>query len=255
MDLQTSPTEKRFLGGLSRWGNRFLDLVFPRNCPLCNRALAEDDPGCICPPCFLAFKRIHPPMCRWCGRPVRGEVLDEFVCSQCRGRKLHYDRAISACMADTKMLDAIHRFKYQREIYFGPQLAQLVIECGRTHVEWTRIDAIVPIPLHPAKERYRQFNQARILAEAVSEEFSVPMVDRNLRRLIDTPSQTFLNAADRQKNLRDAFIVRRPADFEGKWVVLLDDVYTTGSTSNACAKELKKAGAEKVLVLTLARAF
>jgi ComF family protein len=232
-----------------------VDLVFPRNCPLCNRTLRTDDPGCVCPACIAAFRRIEPPMCHWCGRPVRGAIRDEFVCSQCLGKRLHYDRAYSACLADTKMLDAIHRFKYQREVYFAPSLAQVLIECAARHVPWTELDAIVPVPLHPRKERQRHFNQARVLADALGTAFGKPLVDHNLRRVLDTPSQTFLDAEERRKNLRDAFRVKRTAEFTAKRIVLLDDVFTTGSTSNACAQELKKAGAVSVFVLTLARAY
>jgi ComF family protein len=186
---------------------------------------------------------------------VRGAISNEFVCSQCLGKRLHYDRAYSACLADTKMLDAIHRFKYQREVYFLPSLAQVLVECAARHVPWTELDAIVPVPLHPRKERHRHFNQARVLADSLSVAFGKPILDRNLRRVADTPSQTFLDAEARRKNLRDAFRVKRPAEFAGKRIVLVDDVFTTGSTSNVCAQELKKAGAVNVFVLTLARAY
>lgn len=232
-----------------------MDLVFPRNCPLCNRTLDVDEPGCVCPPCIAAFPRIEPPMCHWCGRPVRGAIQNEFVCSQCLGKRLHYDRAYSACLADAKMLDAIHRFKYQREVYFAPSLAQVLVECAKRHVPWTELDVIVPVPLHPRKQRQRHFNQARMLADALSVAFDKPILDPNLRRVVDTPSQTFLDAEARRKNLREAFRVKRPAEFAGKRIVLVDDVFTTGSTANVCAHELKKAGAVSVFVLTLARAY
>ena len=194
-------------------------------------------------------------MCHWCGRPVHGEIQDEFTCTQCQGRQLHYDRAVSACLADAKMLDAIHRFKYQREIYFGPTFGALLVEGATRYVTWSDVDAIVPVPLHPRKERWRQFNQARVLSNALEQAFEKPLIDGNLRRVLDTPSQTFLNADQRRKNLREAFQVCRPGEFEGKRLALVDDVFTTGSTSNVCAHELKKAGARSVLVLTLARAY
>lgn len=194
-------------------------------------------------------------MCHWCGRPVHGEIINEFVCSRCIGKRLHYDRAFSACLADARMLDVIHRFKYQGEVFFAPHLADLLIAFAAEHVDWSGMDGIVPVPLHPKKERTREFNQARLLAEALSSHFDKPLLDGSLHRVIDTPSQTFLNAEQRQKNLRDAFTVRRPESFRGKHLVLVDDVYTTGSTSNVCSLQLKKAGAAHVTVLTLARAY
>lgn len=254
MDLQSTNGEGS-RRGLTRWTGIALDIVFPRNCPLCNRSLREEDEGCICPVCYASFKRIEPPMCHWCGRPVHGEILNEFVCTQCVGRTLLYDRAVSVVMADRLMLDAIHRFKYQREEYFGPQMGTLLCEGAARYVDWSRIDAIVPVPLHPRKERHRMFNQARVLCGSLGQQFDRPIHDRNLRRRIDTPSQTFLNAEERRKNLRDAFAVERPDEFKGKRLVLVDDVYTTGSTTNVCAQELKRAGATHVFVLTLARAY
>src|ERR1051325_5191570 len=129
------------------------------------------------------------------------------------------------------------------------------VECARIYVPWGEIEAIVPVPLHPRKERTRQFNQARILSQALAKAFGTSLVDDNLCRVIDTPSQTFLGAEERRKNLRAAFRVRQADDFRGKRLVLVDDVYTTGSTANVCALELRKAGAKQVWVLTLARAF
>lgn len=255
MDLQPAENSRRVRDGVTRWWNIGMDLMFPRNCPLCSRTLDERDEGCVCPVCLAAFKRIEPPMCHWCGRPVHGAITDEFVCTQCVGRKLHYDRALSAVLADARMLDVIHRFKYQRELYFGPHMAQLLIECAARHVDWSKVDAIIPVPLHPRKERHREFNQAHVLTQALGAEFGKPVVTGILHRVLDTPSQTFLNAEERQKNLRDAFRATKPDEFSGRTLVLVDDVYTTGSTSNACARELKKAGATSVLVLTLARAY
>jgi ComF family protein len=255
MDLQKTCDARRRKSILAQWLGHGLGLVFPRNCPLCDRTLEAEDDGCICPACLTDFRRIAPPMCHCCGRPVAGQVVNEFTCSHCTGKRLHYDRAISAALADTRMLDAIHRFKYQGQVFFGPQLGQLLVECARIYVPWGEIEAIVPVPLHPRKERTRQFNQARILSQALAKAFGTSLVDDNLCRVIDTPSQTFLGAEERRKNLRAAFRVRQADDFRGKRLVLVDDVYTTGSTANVCALELRKAGAEQVWVLTLARAF
>ncbi len=255
MDLQTAQPAQRLIRGLAHWWSVGVGLVFPRNCPLCHRTLDERDPGCLCPVCLAAFKRIQPPMCHWCGRPVHGAILDEFVCSQCLGKKRHYDRALSAVLADARMLDVIHRYKYRGELVFAPHLADLLAECAARHLDWSTIDGVLPVPLHPRQERAREFNQARLLAESLSERFGKPLLDGNLRRVVDTPSQTFLNAQQRQANLRGAFRVRRPREFRGQRLVLVDDVFTTGSTSNVCARELKKAGAAAVVVLTLARAY
>ena len=139
------------------------------------------------------------------------------------------------------------------EMYIGPHLVNWLLIAAQRWIDWREIDAIVPVPLHPRKQRHREFNQAEYLAAGVSRAVNVPVLKRNLRRVKDTSTQTKLDAESRMKNLRDAFAVRDETAFKGKRLVILDDVFTTGATMDSCAKVLKSAGASEVVAFTVAR--
>jgi ComF family protein len=212
-----------------------------------------DDRGVICPACLGNVKWIEPPCCRQCGLPFDGEVTGSFVCGYCQDLKFHFSRAVCACRADGVVRDSILRFKYNREMHFGRHLADWLIAGATRWLDWRGVDAIVPVPLHPRKKRHREFNQSEHLGRALSRAVNVPMIAGNLRRVKDTPTQTRLDAAGRAANLRGAFRARRPKEFAGKRLVVLDDVFTTGATLDSCAKVLRVAGAQDVVALALAR--
>jgi ComF family protein len=138
-------------------------------------------------------------------------------------------------------------------MYFGRHLTEWLLGAARRWIDWPNVDAIVPVPLHPRKKREREFNQAEYLAAALGRTFDVPVMTVELRRIKDTVTQTALDAEARAANLRDAFAVRKPGAFEGKNVVLVDDVFTTGATMDSCAKVLRVAGAKRVTALAVAR--
>jgi len=149
--------------------------------------------------------------------------------------------------------DCILRFKYNREMYFEEHLVNWLVVAAQRWIDWREIDGIVPVPLHPRKQRQREFNQAEYLAGGLSKVVNVPVLKRNLRRVKDTPTQTKLDAEARMKNLRDAFAVRDESAIKGKRLVILDDVFTTGATMDSCAKTLRGAGPKDVIALAVAR--
>jgi competence protein ComFC len=175
------------------------------------------------------------------------------VCGHCQDLHFYFSRAVCACRTQGVVRDCILRFKYNREMYFGPHLVDWLLGAAQRWIDWREIDGIVPVPLHPRKQRRREFNQAEYLAAGLSKVVNVPVLKRNLRRVKDTPTQTKLDAESRMKNLRDAFAVRDAAAFKGKRLVILDDVFTTGATMDSCAKTLRKAGAKDVIALAVAR--
>jgi ComF family protein len=238
---------------VNRWWERLVGLVFPRNCRLCAAPLAEDEPGVVCGNCLATVKFIEPPFCHRCALPFAGAIEGPFNCGYCADLEFRFDRNVSACRADGVVLECIHRFKYQRELYFQPHLAAWLIGAARQRIDWTAVDAIVPVPLHPRKQRHREFNQAALLARSLGRAVAKPVWTRHLRRVKDTESQTKLNADERAANLRGAFVARRPAALAGRRLVLVDDVFTTGATLDSCAKVLRRAGAVQVIALTVGR--
>jgi ComF family protein len=232
---------------------RMLDLFFPRNCQFCAEPLAEEHRGVVCPACLAKAKRIEPPFCQRCALPFAGKLDKEFACGYCQDLKFHFSRAVAACRAEGVVRDCIHRFKYNREMYFERHLADWLIEAGQREIDWQLIGGIVPVPLFPRKERHREFNQAEQLSQALSRAVGRPVWCRQLRRVKETSTQTRLDKETRRANVRDAFAVRDGAVFAGQRVVLVDDVFTTGATLDSCARMLRQEGAVDVIALTVAR--
>jgi ComF family protein len=238
---------------LQYWINRALDLVYPRNCQLCGAALPEGRAGVLCPLCCAAARRIEPPFCRKCALPFAGALDEQIECGYCRGLEFQFSQAVAACRAEGVVRDCIHRFKYNREMYFLPHLADWLIDAGRRWIAWGPVAGIVPVPLHPVKERGREFNQAELLARELGKAVERPVWTKVVRRVKATASQTRLDARARRANMRGAFAPRPNAGPLSGRVVLVDDVFTTGATLDACASILRQAGATDVIALTVAR--
>jgi len=165
-------------------------------------------------------------------------------------RPPHYDQAIAAGLFEGPLREAIHVFKYRPVRSLGKPLAAWMAEQVRMTVH---LDLAMPVPLHRTRLRHRGFNQALILADGISERFSVPLLYDNLLRLRSTRPQVELSGHERAENVKGAFGLARPSEVREKRILLIDDVFTTGATMNECAKVLKEADAASVTVLTLAR--
>lgn len=230
-----------------------LNLLYPPVCQLCREHRAEAHDGYVCAKCWSHVRFIRAPFCERCGLPFAGDLTTAFVCTNCNDLKLHFTSARSAVVARTVVLEAIHRFKYSRALWFENFLAGLLVREAApvlTNGNWHHI---VPVPLHPVKLREREFNQAALLAAQLARATKIPMNEKILRRVNPTATQTLLTRDERAANMKNAFIVRKGTRLAGKRIVLLDDVFTTGATTNACAKALQVAGAAEVCVWTVAR--
>jgi len=164
----------------------------------------------------------------------------------------HVARAV-ACY-DSVLLDAIHVFKYKGKITTGEVLGKMMAEHVYPGFKIPDYSLIVPVPLHRKRLRERGFNQAVILAREVSKRFSIPLDFMNLKRHVFTEPQVALGKGQRTANVKGAFTVKDAKRIEGQKIILVDDVYTTGSTVRECAGVLMEHNAEEVAVLTLARA-
>jgi ComF family protein len=167
--------------------------------------------------------------------------------------ELHFSSARSAVVAHTAVRELIHRYKYQRALWFEPFLVRLLLDKALPVLASGDWDCIVPVPLHPVKQREREFNQAERLALQLSAATGIPLSTGWLRRTRPTTTQTLLTRQQRAANMRGAFTVRSGVQLNGERVVLMDDVFTTGATTNACAQVLRASGAGDVCVWTVAR--
>jgi len=240
-------------GLLKPWLDKGLGLFYPEVCQLCNSEYAAAYGGYVGAQCWSQVRFIRPPFCERCGLPFQGDLTTKFECTNCRELKLHFTFARSAVVAKTVVLEAIHRFKYSRALWFEPFLADLLQREAGPVLRGAGWDFIVPVPLHPLKQREREYNQAEILARHLSTATNIPLNTRLLQRIAPTATQTRLKRDQRAANMKGAFALCKGASPAGKRIVLVDDVFTTGATTNACAKVLRQAGAAEACVWTVAR--
>jgi len=238
---------------LKSWLDATLAFFYPEACQICARARATPEAGYVCGGCYQQLRFIKPPFCERCGLPFEGDITASFECSNCREMELHFVSARSAVVAKGAALEIIHRYKYRRALWFEPLLADLLVRQAQPMIDRRVWDWIVPVPLHPLKQREREFNQAERLAVRLAAATRMPVKLNCLRRVLPTRTQTLLNRTERTDNVRRAFATPDGLKLDGPRIVLVDDVFTTGATTSACARALKKAGASEVCVWTVAR--
>lgn len=239
-----------------------LDWIYPPVCSICGDGL--EGGHALCDGCATAMPKIVPPFCEVCGEVFHGQIDGEFDCPNCKGISFHFEFARAAMDRSDEILELVHRLKYAKEIHLARELGKLA--CGafedrRLAVALKEKWPLVPVPLHWRRQRDRQFNQAGEIARFVGEKTGLPLW-HCLSRVRRTETQTRLSRKQRMENLKGAFAIQKTWFWEqenplGKkpllGVILVDDVFTTGSTVNECAKILRKAGADRVAVLTVMR--
>ena len=229
----------------------FIDLVLPPRCVVSGETV--DVQGMLSPAVWQGLAFIHDPLCRKCGIPFEFEVDDDALCAECLTTPPVYKQARAAVRYNDTSRDLILRFKRADQTLAVHCFTPWLKSAGAKMLE--KSDIIVPVPLHPMRLIRRRYNQAAILAQNLSAVSHVGTCLGGLKRSRSTVSQGKMNAADRFKNVKDAFIV--PDQYKsvigGLSVLLIDDVYTSGSTVKECCKALLDAGAREVYVLTVAR--
>lgn len=238
---------------INNWGSTALDLLFPRHCVGCGTPMGEGTTGFVCALCDGRVPFVESPFCYQCALPFHGAVTDPFVCAYCQDLEFQFERTVVACRAKGIARDCLHRFKYKDQPHVGPHLADWLVRGVKRWLSAADLDLVVPVPLHPRKQRHRKFNQSDYLARALGRAMGWPVQGGNLLRVKDTPTQTKLDARARAANMRDAFALRDPGPFAGKRVGVVDDVFTTGATLNGCARLLLHAGADRVIAVAFAR--
>jgi ComF family protein len=236
-----------------------IDLIYPPRCPICQAFLqdqntlknGQDLP--FCQACLRDFTEIKSPLCSLCGRPFSDGVEWDRVCEDCLRKRPSYDIARAPYLYEGALMTAIHELKYAQRSHLADSLGSLLALFAQSWIGELKGYLITPVPLHPRRLRARGFNQSLLLAKRVARETGAELDFLSLRRTRFTKPQTELSSEERKKNVRKAFGVLKPDVVKRRTIVLVDDVATTGSTLNECAKALKKAGADRVLCLVLAR--
>jgi competence protein ComFC len=227
-------------------------LFYPPACVACR--ISVDEQEYLCPACHGKITRIVPPFCAKCSEPFDGAMNGAFDCANCSHRTLHFDAAVAAYRSRSVVRQVVLGFKYGHEMRLRHLVGDwLCASLSDSRLAGRTFNVVVPVPLHPARERERGFNQAALLGQIASDRLGVP-ARPVLQRVRYTTTQTAFDRAERMENLRDAFRLRRRADVRGCRVLLIDDILTTGSTLSECARVLREAGAHSVHAVTAARA-
>jgi len=239
-----------------------LDFVFPANCILCGSHLSPEtgeessEGSCpaslICLECWESLNVLPHPLCPKC-RAFLNQSQDAFAntrrCPNCAESPLRLNRSLG--LFDPNYQTLIHYFKYKRKITLGKKLGRRLGEILKEEEFLEDYDFLIPVPLHPSRERERGYNQSKILADEISRLTSLPLLDKVLFRKKNTRDQTYLTAEERERNVKGAFRLKHSLTLQGKKILLVDDVMTTGTTLKECSKILKEAGAKEVAGATV----
>jgi len=235
---------------------RFLDIIFPRKCILCESS-HDGDAETICPNCMDKIPFIKNPACVRCGIPFEVTYPIEeslnYLCGECRNSPPLFDRALSVCQYNEAVRDIISTYKYHNKPYIGKDLVSIILKFLDEKITELSPKLIIHVPLHVKKLKERGYDQAYILSEGIGKYLDIPVSYGNLVRTRYTTPQVSLSGSERMENVKGAFLVIDPSGVKDKSILLVDDVFTTGATIKECVKVVKKAGAGKVYVLTFAR--
>lgn len=229
-------------------------IFFPSFCHLCSTLLEVPGERVVCFSCLEKIKPLRSSYCLCCGRFFEAEGIPH-LCQDCLQKEPPFSRHRSCAKYTGRLKDIILLFKYRQLQVLGKDLANFGYRAlGREEDLWWGVEAIVPVPLHPKRKKQRGFNQAQIIAKELAKLKGIELVERSLVKVKNVPPQTSLKAEERKKNVRGAFQVVKNEWIKGRVVLLVDDVYTTGSTISECSAALRKAGAKEVRAITLAQA-
>lgn len=231
----------------------FLELIYPEKntCFICEAYDETIGEKYICSDCKKRIKKIVPPVCSKCFKPIDYNFYTVF-CQECCDTERHFEMSKSPYAYEGLIKNAIYSYKYYNKPYFYKFFGNCLVNFMKD-INYTNFDFILSVPLHPSKMRIRGYNQSELIARHISKNLSIPYIDA-LKRTKKTLKQSGQSKEERRKNLKDAFQVKKSADkIINSSVLLVDDIYTTGSTVEECSKALISYGVSKVYVITIAR--
>ncbi len=230
--------------------SQIVDLFFPPLCSGCGGYVKGNRFFCL--ECESKIKPVLPPFCPLCGRPYHlGEM---HLCGECLKDTPFFKAARSVFFYEGPVREAIISFKFKENIALRKFWVREILFFLGSFLQKIKPEVILPVPLHIKRLRQRGYNQSLLIAKDLAAKLGLRCEARVLRKVKATPPQVGLTAAERERNVRGSFAVKKKERIKGKCVLLIDDVFTTGSTVNECARVLMQAGAKAVFVITLARA-
>jgi ComF family protein len=230
---------------------QIFNYLLPPTCLNCSAVVSQN--GRLCAKCFSKINFIDGSVCDVCGAPFELEEEEQTICAACLKKMPKYDKSRSAVVYDVFSKDMILNFKYKDRTEAAPYFADWLLRAGKVFFENEKIDFIVPVPLHRFRFWKRKFNQAALLSKMVAKKTGIKVNYDDLQRVKNTVPQAKLGRSQRKNNIKGAFRVRQKAKIKDMNILIVDDIMTTGATINECAIELKKAGANKIFVLTIAK--
>lgn len=225
----------------------FKNIVFPRLCLSCEKKIPR---GYLCSNCQDEISFSAASSCYYCAKTLAENSRN--YCRICSRKIYPYNRIISATTYKEPLVSLIHLFKYRNYDYLGPFLSNLILKhLRKIGFNSLGYNFIIPVPMHKDKLKTRGYNQAKILANILANYFKIPLRDDIIDKINIKPSQTKLRKHKRQQNVEGTFIARK--EIQNKKIILVDDIFTTGATINACSKILRQIGADKITVITLSK--
>ena len=228
-----------------------IHLLFPRRCPICDKAMFSSvfmKTELCCAVCREIPEYVKEPVCKKCGKPIENERAE--FCYDCQRHPGRFVQGKALWVYKDRVKQSMYRFKYQNRQEYARYYGSEIV---RVYGDWMRrnkIEAIVPIPLHWTKKRQRGYNQAEVLAVEIGKQIGLPVYPNLLKRIRRTKAQKNLDDIGRKNNLKKAFKTQENK-VQLSHILLVDDIYTTGSTINEAALELKKAGIEQVYYVSV----
>ena len=223
------------------------DLIYPRRCPVCDRAVSPFG-SLVCETCKETFEYIKEPYCMKCGKKLEEEETE--YCHDCMRHRHLFDRGRALCFYRS-ISDSVYRFKYKGRQEYAAYYAACMEQSLGNWIRHCRPDALVPVPIHASKRRVRGYNQAEVLAKELGKRLGIPVETNLIKRVRKTVPMKELSVYNRQNNLKRAFKICHN-DVKLSTIIIIDDIYTTGSTIDAMSYELRKAGVKRIYFVTLA---
>lgn len=232
--------------------NTIIDIIYPRRCPVCGGIVVPRG-GLVCSACSSRLRPIEEPRCKKCSKPIDSE--EKEFCHDCESKRYHYTNGFSLWIYDECMKKSIADYKYHGRREYGDFYVQELVKKFREDIIMIAPDVLIPVPIHKSKLLQRGYNQADILAQGIGKRLSIPVLSHLLLRDKKTLPQKQLNDKERLKNLEKAFTFDQKEHMRYHHsihsAILVDDIYTTGSTIEACTNILIKNGINKVYFITI----